>query len=332
MIWSPFLAYPREMGFPSRACIVYSLPEMLSRVNKWNGKMDIFTSLYALSRVQEGRQDFDSFAQVDHIFWDLDDHGSAYENVKKLQQYLVEQNYLHCINFSGGGFHVYVAAHNGYRLKNKRVAIDNAMTSISRKLGLKIGIRDSDDIDARTVGNVSQLVRLPNTYNIKRKRFCIPLTYHDLKLPFETIKTMAEKQRFIGEEWFFGVNFLDLEPYDGAEKIRNITVMSVDTEDSLGIENINFDAFKPCIKALLNKGTKLNHCERYLIISYLREQGIPIRDTIEILRKYLPSSNFYHCIREEKQPIQIYSRADLIFPSCEKMKADGYCTNGTNCT
>jgi hypothetical protein len=331
MIWSPFLAYPREMGFPSRACIVYSLRDMLSKVNQWNGKMDIFTSLYALSRVQEGRQDFDSYAQVDHIFWDLDDHGSAYENVKKLHSYLVEQNYLHCINFSGGGFHIYVASHNGYRLKNKRVAIDNAMTSISRKLGLKIGIHDSDDIDARTVGNVSQLVRLPNTYNIKRKRFCIPLTHNDLNLPFEEIKKMAEKQKFVGEEWFIGENFLDLEPFDGFEKVRNITNMPIDTEDCLGIENINLEVFKPCVKVLLMSGKKLSHGERYIIITYLREQGIPIKDTVEILRKYLPSSNFYHCVREERQPITIYSRADLVFPSCEKLQADGYCTSANAC-
>jgi hypothetical protein len=318
---------PREMGFPLRSCIAYSMDDMLSRVNQWNGKCDIFSSLYSLGSVLTGRQDYDTYAQITHMFFDLDNHGgNAYNNVNKLHDYLVEKNYLHCINFSGDGFHVYVAVQYPNHLKNKRVAIDNAMTSIANDIGLKIGIHDDDDIDARTVGNVSQLVRIPNTYNPKRKRFCIPLEKDEVKFPIERIRELAKYQRFdAGDKWFCGEELINLQEYDGFEKIRNITPMSIDTEDTIGVENIDVEAFKPCIKALLKRGNKLSHGERYIIITFLREEGIPIKDTIELLRKYLPSENFYHCIKVEKQPQLIYGRADLVFPSCNKLQQEGYC-------
>ncbi len=51
IMWNPFKGFPREMGFPSRCCIVYSVEDLLQRVNKWNGKLDIFVSVYPIEKI-----------------------------------------------------------------------------------------------------------------------------------------------------------------------------------------------------------------------------------------------------------------------------------------
>ncbi len=329
-MWNPFKGFPREMGFPSRCCIVYSVEDLLQRVNKWNGKLDIFVSVYPLEKiVQERRQDFDTYARITHFLVDIDNHSNkAYLNMKKIHGYLVDKSIKHCVNFSGDGFHIYVSCKYPNFLKNKRVALDNAVSSIANPLKMSIGIKDDDDIDAHIVGDVSRLTRLINTFNIKRNHFCIPLGQKELDLSYDSIKVLAEKQRSIPSDWVSKGEFFDLQPFDGSEKKRFISNIEINTKDKIGVENIDIDTLKPCVNKLLKKGGKLSHGERYIIITYLREEGVPISDAIDILRKYLPPNVFHHCVFEERQPAFIYGRADLVFPSCKKLFREGYCVEG----
>jgi hypothetical protein len=326
MNWiGPFAEFPRETGFPHRNGIVYSMSEFIDRVNRYNGKTDVFVSLYSFDSLKpNGRPNYDS-AKIQWLYFDLDNE-NCLQSAQILHTYLMENDICHMIFFSGRGFHFYISVVYPNLLQNKKDTILNAVTDIADKLGFKIGIDDSADIDGHTIGNIAQLVRVPNTYNPKRQRFCIPITSLDLKsLNFEEFKNLALTQRKISN--VYGETSLDVKQFDVESKLR----FEVPTED-LGGEldlELNIEKFLPCVKALLNR--KVNkHRERFYIITYCKELGLPLKDTVKLLLKYLPAKTFVHCAHQERQPIWIYRRGDLNFPSCELLKKEGYCVR-ENC-
>ena len=316
--------FPREVGFPYRAGIVYNITELLNKVNLCNGKSDVFIGLYSLGQVSQGKQNYDT-VQVKHLYLDLDNVRSL-ENTRKLHDYLMSKNLCHRMFFSGGGEHIYIRCTYPNLLKNKRVAIYNAVMDIAQQLNLNVGIDEHSDIDSHTVGNIAQLVRVPHTYNPKRKRFCIPLLEQDLRLPLVEIQKLAEKQRFLGyaDNPIYGSESLDLSPYDGSTKVRHEIIDEEIIEGEIDLDKINFDAFPSCIKILMSE-KKLSHRQRFYLITYLKREGFSLKDTINILRKCLSPEIYIHCINEECQPLSIYSRADLSFPSCNKIIEEGLC-------
>ena len=109
MTWlSPFSEFPREMGFPHRNGIVYNVSQFIDKVNRYNGRTTVFTSLYPFDYINSnGKPDYDS-ARIQHIYFDLDNTKSL-EITRKMHEYLLEKDLRHSIFFSGGGFHVYIA-------------------------------------------------------------------------------------------------------------------------------------------------------------------------------------------------------------------------------
>lgn len=318
----PFTEFPRELGFPIRSGIVYNIKEFLDKVNKYNGKMNVYTSLYSFTKLKaDGKPDYDT-AKIHHLFFDLD-NGNYLRNAIKLDQYLKRKDLAHTIIFSGGGIHIYVAVEPTI-LKNKKATILNAITKIADDIGLKIGINGDSDLDGHTVGNIAQLVRVPCTFNIKRKKFCIPLSdgylYTDWDL--ETLYKEALKDPINKSLQIIGKNMIDLSNYD--REPQSIYEMPPIDYSSVGIDNLNDEKFLPCIKNLLAKKL-IKHRERYIVITYFKEIGLPLADSIILLRKYLSPKTFQHCVNEERQPMWIYRRSDLQFPSCNKIKEEDLC-------
>ncbi len=322
----PFTTFPRQLGFPSRACIVYNMTEFLAKVNKYNCKTkDVFTTLYSFDSIIETAPDYSS-ARIQHLFFDLD-NGNCLESMNKLHEYLRQQDLQHCMFFSGGGFHCYVETDYPNNLKDKKSAIFNAVMQIADNLQFKAGIDEHSDLDAHTIGNIAQLVRVPNTYNLKRKRFCIPIYHKDLKLNLEEIYKLASSQRT--PLVIYGSKQINLESYD-REPIEKYRTPAIETGDSIGIEQINIETFPPCIRKLLT-AKFIKHKHRFYLISYFKEIGLPLRDCILLLQKYLDSRTYNHCVHEERQPVFVYRRSDLGFPSCERLKKDDLCVDSENC-
>ena len=326
MSWNIFSEFPREVGFPYRSSIVYNIQEFLDKINQCNGFTDVFTGLYSLGQVSQGKQNYDS-VRVKHLYFDLD-NGRSLENTRKLHNYLMDKNLKHQMFFSGGGEHVYIKCNYPNLLQNKRVTIYNAVMDIAQQLNLNVGIDEHSDIDSHTVGNIAQLVRVPNTYNPKRKRFCIPLKEEDLKLELVEIQQLAKKQRFI-KDCIYGSESLSLEVFDGSTR-KSQQIDSEVVEGSIGIQKLNIEALPNCIKQLLHKG-ELKHRERYLVILYCQKIGLPLQDTIQLLQCYLSPQIFQHCIYEEHQVENLFSRCDFHFPSCEKLQNEGLCSEPEKC-
>lgn len=321
-MWTgPFNSYPRELGFPQRSCIVYNVNEFLQKVNNHNFKTTVFSSLYSFNKFQlDGRPDYNS-VQITHIYFDLD-NSNCLNNCRTLHRYLQSENLSHCMYFSGGGFHIHVATEYPNFLMNKKAAIFNVVTEVADKLGLTVGITKDSDIDAHTVGNIAQMVRVPNTYNLRRKRFCIPISEDDLQKSIEEIHQLAQHQ--VPTCYIYGLRSLDLNPYD-REPVEEYRIPALEASDeSIGIDNINTDKFPDCVKKLLST-KNIKHRERFVVITYCKELGLPLRDTILLLKKHLDPITWNHCVHEERQPVFIYRRADLGFPKCEKIKGEGLC-------
>ncbi|MFQ6118724.1 MAG: hypothetical protein ACE5KE_02430, partial [Methanosarcinales archaeon] len=232
---------------------------------------------------------------------------------------------LHRINFSGGGFHCFIYT-NTNNLKNKKEAVYNAQVDFIKKLNLHV--------DRQILGDVARLRRVENTWNFKRGRYCIPLTSEDLKLSFEEIRRKAKKQQF---KWtVFGHKRVSLKKYDnnGVVNMR-LSRQTFDLSELKDLETSVKVDIPPCVKALLNKkAPDYPHydLERPMVILWLRDMGVPLIDTIKILKKRLSNvphnghvNKFQHVVFEEKQPQRLYSNKGMFFPKCETIERAGLC-------
>ena len=330
MSWLLFNDFPREMCFPSRGKVVYNMKEMSDAIGTYNGKCTVFTSLYAFKEIEHNKGVYDS-AKIRQIFFDFDNPLTSLSCVRKCHNYCKERDLKHTMIFSGGGFHFYIAALYPNFLNDKKTSIGNAQHQIATELGFKVGIDGEDPevcLDGHIIGNVAQLVRVPNTWNIRRRRFCIPISEEDIKtLTLEGFKELAKKQRLV-PLFTYGRTHLDLKPYDGMPFERN-REMSDDFSVEGDVE-VNLDSFPPCIKFLSQKRI-LKHRERFLFILYCRQLGVPLNSTLKALRGFLDSRTYNHSVNEERQPLNVYGRRDLVFPRCETLKEMGYCKREKDC-
>ena len=152
--------------------------------------------------------------------------------------------------------------------------------------------------------------RIKNTYNIKAKRFCIPLTKEQFIAGDDIIKFIAIKQHFINNT-AIGNKLFNIQKFDHKlEKFDNV-INNSNFKSSSNRDYINYcDVF---IKNLLmNK--ELGWNDRFLVILYFKEKGYTREEVFEILKENLSERKFVHCIKEERQLQYLFERDDLMFP------------------
>jgi hypothetical protein len=323
-IWNPFNDFPREFGVPSRVGLLHSMQELIEKVNHYNGKSAIFTSLYAFDEIKNNRGVYSS-ARIRQIYFDLDSPEDL-DSARALHGYCEKVGLMHSMFFSGGGFHFYIATTYPNQLINKKGAVGNAQISIADAAKLTIGVNNHSDIDGHCIGNTAQLVRVPNTYNLRRRLYCVPLRRSDLETDLEEIRERAKRQH--SGIFTYGSKFLDLSSFD-EESINKRPSFEFDISQGSIRGEIKIEHFPPCIRKLLTEKF-IRHRMRYIVILFCRELGLPIETTIDLLRKYLNPRVFAHCVGEERQPYWIYRRQDLNFPSCQTLKNEGLCPD-SNC-
>jgi len=243
-----------------------------------------------------------------------------------LHNWAKEAGYRHIMFYSGKGTHFYLTTKNGDSLINNKRALGNAQRAICRELGLTIGDKETDDVDVHLIGNVAGMGRLPNTYNTRRRRYCIPITEKDLEQGYDYIKEKAKKQS--SSFAYYGREGFNIKPYDTEPKEKDIERVILDAEVKTEINMDSLLKTMPlCISSALQRGN-CGYRERFLVITYLREQGFMLSETIRILKKFLNEKKFRHCIFQEQQPMKIYNRPELFFPKCDKIASEGLCVQG----
>ncbi len=325
MMLELFNKFPREVAKPYRIQ-VNNLTDFLDFINKNNGRVRIFTSLYDINPIE-------SLISLNKLWFDFDSNNSL-NNVIKLHNWCMSKNLKHIAFFSGGGFHFYILTKNYENLSSPQQTLYNCHRVIADENNLTIGEPDKADIDFHTIGDIRRIVTIPNTYNLKRRKYCIPLIEEDLEKGIEHIKEKANKQHF--EYTYYGKELFDVKPYDRVIEhysfpspiISNIQVR-IDGEEF-------FNKLPPCIRVWLS-GDYVIWKRRGWIIWFLRDKGIwrkeigkampcLYNETVEILRKYLKSDEFKHCYEEEKQIDTLYKTNQRnSFPKCVNIKGLGQC-------
>ena len=310
-----FKTFPREVGPPRK--VVNNIQEWLAFVNRYNGlKKAVYTSIYMFQNINEKWKPEYESAIVDKLYFDFDDKScDAYKETNNLHQELLKQNLKHRITMSGRGYHVFIFA-EPYHPGNPKSCIYNAQHHFVDKLKL--------EVDPQVIGNPAQLARVPNTYNQKGKRFCIPVTKEQFDKGDKFIKDLASKQNF-AKNLYMGEKLLDIKEFDyESDRFKEDFMFNNDNfEDSFG--NIDYIKDAPnCIKNILmneNAGWK----ERYLLILYFKEKGFTREEVSSVLKKHLSERKFKHCVGEERQLQYLFSRGDLMFPTCQNIMRDGNC-------
>lgn len=322
-----FGTYPREFG--KNRTFVRTKNEALDLINTSNRKSNCWMTIHRLGK----KRDYTT-TTIEKLFFDLDGK-DCFDKTKQFHKFLDNKDLQHLILYSGNGYHVYtmtMPASKQTGIKSLKNTVRNAQLSIIKEAGMTFGNPKEKDFDSHVIGDIGRISRVPNTLNLKGKRYCIPLTEDDLETSHEEIKEKAKNQYF--QYNLFGNKLLNLSQYD-----KDIPGL-VDTTDNINISDTELvrilndkteikykkivDKLPSLIQRLLATGQD-GYRDRYITILAFREIGTPIEITILICRKFWSEKKFNHAIINEKNQFQyLYNRLDLFFPNWETLKKEGY--------
>jgi len=312
-----FSGFPREIGKNRK--VVKNKSDFVRFVNSHNGKQSIYSTVYAFVDLKKPwRCDYET-AIVDKLFFDFDTE-HAYEDVVKLHAYCMERNLYHRAQFSGGGYQFFIFT-DPAPLKDKKGALYNAQRSFEKQVGI--------ECDAHVMGDVARICRITNTYNIKRRKWCIPLTRDMIKMGDEKIREMADSQIQVPlDSWLLGGPALfNIEIFDGEKKIDLKLPDGLEYSNEVS-EDISIQIGCKALKRLL-KNPNMGYRHRYHLILYLREKGYTPTEVIRFLKEVLTKKKFNHCIFEERAVEYIFRRQDLMMANKGTLEREGICFN--NC-
>jgi len=324
-----FGTFPRE--FSRKRKYITSEYEFIDLVNKYNGFIDCYASIYGWNK--------EKVHSVDKIFFDMDNlemtdgiyylklgkkiaQPRCYMACRSLHYYLDAENIKHIVLFSGKGFHIYVFIDEGCNIYNKKSMIKNIQHHLAKEANITIGHPQEADIDDHIVGDIRRIARIPFTFNLKQKRFCIPLDRDDFALTYDEIREKAKNQF---NNWtIFGEVYLDPREYDVPTNIEGLEALD---DFDIG-ENVDFKEMIKMLPPLIQKLILSSRCgwrDRYLTILAMREVGFPKQLCIQIVREYWTPEKFKHSLMEERQVDYIYNgRPDLFFPNWDLLISEGY--------
>jgi hypothetical protein len=299
------------------------MSEAVELVNRLNGVKDIYRSVYNYDNEIAPEN-----TMIDKVFLDFDpedDDRDIIKDIRKVQLELDKRDLVYSIFFSGRGYHIYVYTEPiiAEELNSPADAIRNFVYDLIQSAE---GSGGPIKYDTKVVGDLMRVSRLPGTLNIKTNRYCIPLTESEVRAKSTVdISQIAQKQR--KKITKNGTKLLDLSKYDSTVKKHNLRGVNFGFDDDDIEFDVNVERLPLCVQELLKCGDP-GYNERYLIIVAMRDLAYPLGSTMATLEKYLSREKFNHCVYEEQQPQYLYSRPDLIFPTCHTIKQRGSCISG----
>ena len=309
-----------ELGIPTRI-LIKSKQDAVKLINRCNSTKNIYRSVYDYERLRfndYGKEEIDPESVIlDKVFFDFDPDESdvqhAFDDTKKLHEYLVKEDIKHTLRMSGGGYHVFVYTKNYEGLKDAKTALFNMHEHFCKKLTL--------NIDFHVKGDIVRLARVADTYNLKRRRYCINIYKEDLERGHEFIVDKAKQQN--GMARFYGRRLLDVKEFDNG-KITDYKIIPIEEDVKLEINKNTFlQEVTPCVSVALAKGNP-GWRERFYIITYLMNTGRMRSEIIKILSEYLTKKKLDHVLKSEHQ-IEYLMKKGLMFPTCQVIKREGFC-------
>ena len=236
-------------------------------INTWNGKKNLYRSVYHFDYLKNGKPDFSDII-INQIFIEFDNDNS-HEITKAFAQKLHSDKLKFRISFSGRrGYHIYIST------EHKNVDRKSYLILLYKYILDKYNL--TKDIDSHIVGNIKQMRRIENTLNIRSDLYCIPITYREMQyLTFDEIKELAQKPRNFDVCWIDG----------GAIKLNNVNICDNINEYHIVGGNGEFKEIdnvlpEPCEARILNLRHP-SHEERFLLclwLSWVFRGGTDIND------------------------------------------------------
>jgi len=230
----------KDFAVPTRIARVETEEELLKYINRYNGVLNIYTSIYWYDIIS-----IDEFgneirkSKIDKVYFDID---HDVESTKKLVNYLLSEDLKFHINFSGRGHHIYITAEGDATPSNLRIAQLSIINTCKAS------------VDMHIIGNPQQISRIPNSWNFSGGKFCIPIKVEEIG------KEDGSTQRF--EKFEYGHKILDLTSFT-EEKFEYIKPEIIrDMEINTNI------ALIPCISNIVKK-INPNNVERYCLVIFL---------------------------------------------------------------
>lgn len=310
-----FNTFPREFGL--KRIIAKDRNEFIKLINTYNGIMNCYSNVY---KITDDRKYGDT---IDKLFFDLDNPKTCWEATKRMHKVLCEQDIRHVVLLSGGGYHIYVFS-KICSLMNKKNAIANAQHEIAKMCGVTIGEPKITDVDRHVIGDVARIARIPNTWNVSRRRFCVYLSDIDFDKTDEEIKLEAKQQRT--KRQIFGTKLFDIKAFDCEPTMNSLEYMVMEGEMiEIKEDNHLIGVLPPFVRVMVLTHQD-GHRDRFLTILACREAGIPLHICKSLCKKYWSQEKFYHALTGHglDQFDYIYRREGQIFPNWETLVREGY--------
>ena len=318
-----FIRLPREVGKERK--LIHTIEDLINYINRNNGYTEVWVSLYSFAETTLKRGIYDT-AIVDKIYFDIDGQ-DAYEQLQQWNDMF--KDYKRVINMSGGYFNTYLFPK--YFDANKQTLYNYH----------KEVFKDLDVVckDPTFWGNLSKMVRVHGTYNVRRGRYCTSLTEKEISMKKEDIIEMAKKQRLKFNIINKGGKLVNLDPYKERMFVsKHPTLYDHLEPDIIPVEGIEVKTIENgmIIPCLLNGNTVANptHDMRYYLVAYLsdllREGETVDSNTLKNIKKEI--YNFIHNLKwrdfDSKYTYQQVSNICNNYQSginCQTLIDKGYC-------
>ena len=190
-------------------------------------------------------------------------------------------------------------------------------------------------VDRRIWGDVMRISRIPNTWNPKRKRFCIPMTKKMLdKATPQKLNEISKKQFFAPIDKLYMGSVLFKVPTEWDIKVVDTMMcdytndIDIDTDPEVTKTILKGMRLPFCIKKCLSI-TTLDYNLRFWVAVYFREKGFTETQINQIFAEFLRPDYANHAVREERQVWRVFygPQQKAYFPNCFKFSAMVGCKN-----
>lgn len=339
-MWELINSFPRQIAYPDRK-VVHNKEEFLNFLNRYNAKKKkIYFSIYNCN--DEGK--FNGWSDIDVIGFDLDSDNKI-KCLKTLHEYCKINNYRHLMIFSTNGFWLFIKTKNGKELKFPKDALYNTQLHIINENGLTAYERNEsgeidphiNDVDFHILGDIARISRCPLSYDVDRKRYCIPITENDLNKGFDYICKKSKKPVY-NFVWY-GTDAINIKDFDFVSESRTVTAEIPD--GNYEYENMEKGLIKgifPCVHEWITKREKAVWKARYYTVIWLHEMGYPKSFAYNLLKRYYSHyprtdgyrTNWEHMDRTRVIDYVYNGGKDVFFPTCEKIWEEGLCPGKCN--
>ena len=333
--------------------VVLSMDGLQNYIKRTNGKQNLTTTVYGFRQLKpKGNRCEYNTAIVPHFVVDLDkgraaqmldieDSETGHRCTKDtliLASYLRDRNIRHAVWFSGGGFHIWVMLDKTHELPPNELS--NLLFSGRVLINKWINDMDLITIDPVVSFRPDRHIRIPNTYNYKRKLWSIPLSIEELEMGWDYIINEARHAK--GGMKVSGQEGIEIEIVEGDTNYLNGMsgiFQKFDAEDiSVNAGNVSGIPVLPCLEAACcTKGDNPPHQSRAYLMMYLmdyfREFARPPSNSkvssLDVVRKthqFIADLEWADYSPKITNEMLVHGASrNYLTPSCPKIYQEGLC-------